>query len=369
MHGRRIRLVVSDFHLGTGSARGRFNPHEDFHDDERFAEFLDHHSNGEYADAHVELVINGDFLDLLKVRIGGVWTEDVTEAIAAEKVRLCLDGHPVVVEAFRRFLARGRTQITYIPGNHDIEMLLPGLQAIFTERVAAEADRRRVQFITHGDSYLLPEGIQIRHGHQLEAIHRFDYRNLLVSRKGGEPVLALPWGSLFVLKVVNPAKLDRHLVDHVVPLKRLLFAGLFFDFRFTVKFVARTVYHFVRTRFSRRGNILRRLVDTLRIFRDEISPLGQFDRAAMRALRRTQGVHTLITGHSHGPRCRTLEDGRLYINTGSWLKLINIDTQHLGQSSGPTYALVESVGNAPPRTSLRRWYGHHKLSRTIEYQG
>lgn len=366
---RRIRLVVSDLHIGTGSARGRFNPHEDFHDDDRFAELLEYHTTGEYSDAAVELVINGDFFDLLKVRVGGVWTDKITEAIAVDKVRRCLDGHPVVVDALRSFLARGRTRLTYVPGNHDIEMMLPGPEVLFTQRAANEQDRHRIQFITRTDSYHLAEGIQIRHGHQFEAIHRFDYQNLMVARKGGEPVLALPWGSLFVLKVVNPAKLERHLVDHVAPLRRLLLGGIFFDFRFAVKFISKTIYHFIRTRFSRRGNILRRFVDTLRIFRDEMSPLAHFDRIAMRTLRRTQGVHTLITGHSHGPRCRMIEDGRLYINTGAWMKVINIGLQHLGQDSGPTYAHIETVGTMPPQTTLRRWYGRHKMARLIEYQG
>ncbi len=369
MQERRVRLVVSDFHMGTGSPRGSFNPYEDFHEDDRFAEFLDYHTSGRFEDAHVELVLNGDILDLLKVRIGGIWPDQITETVAIEKVRQCLAGHPVVLDALRGFLRRGRTQITYIPGNHDIELLLPGPQEALLERVAGPAERHRVQFVTRTESYHLPEGIQIRHGHQWEAIHRFDYRNLTVSRAGREPVINLPWGSLFVLKVMNPAKLERHLIDHIIPLRRLLLASIVLDFRFAMKLIFKSIYHFVRTRFSRHGNILRRFVDTLRIFRDEISPLAEFDRFAMRTLRRTQGVHTLITGHSHGPRCRVLENGKLYINTGSWVKIINIDLQYLGRDDGLTYAMVESTDGREPRTTLNRWYGSHRLTRTVEYLG
>ncbi|MBI5489192.1 MAG: hypothetical protein HY905_17790 [Deltaproteobacteria bacterium] len=369
MHERQIRLVVSDFHLGTGSQRGSFNPYEDFHEDERFAEFLGHHTAGEYDEAHVELVLNGDIFDLLKVRVGGIWPDAITETIAVDKVRQVLRGHPVFFDALHAFLRRGRTSITYIPGNHDIELMLAGPQDALVERIAAEPERHRVQFVTRGESYHLPEGIQIRHGHQWEAIHRFDYRRLTVSRSGREPVINLPWGSLFVLKVLNPAKMERYLVDHIVPLKRLMFAGLFFDFRFTVKMLFRTIYHFVRTRFSRHGNIFRRFVDTLRIMRDEFSPLADFDRLAMRTLRRTQGVHTLITGHSHLPRCRVIENGKLYINTGSWVRVLNLDLAHLGQDTGLTYAVVDSVTGHEPHTTLNRWYGSHKLTRTLEYQG
>ena len=369
MQERQIRVVVSDFHIGTGSPRGSFNPYEDFHEDERFAELLAHYTSGEYDEAHVELVLNGDIFDLLKVRVGGVWPDDVTETIAVEKLRQCIRGHSTVLDALHDFVSRGRTRVTYIPGNHDIELMLPGPQQELVERIAGEPDRHRVQFITRTDTYHLPEGIQIRHGHQWEAIHRYDYRNLTVSRHGRDPVIVQPWGSLFVLKVLNPAKMERYLIDHIVPLRRMLFLGMFLDFRFTVKTLFRTVYHFIRTRFSRRGNILRRFVDTLRIMRDEFSPLAEFDRIAMRTLRRTQGVHTLIAGHSHGPRCRVLENGKLYINTGSWVRILNLDLQHLGQDSGLTYAVVDSVDGREPRTTLNRWYGTHRISRTVEYQG
>jgi UDP-2,3-diacylglucosamine pyrophosphatase LpxH len=369
VHERQIRVVVSDFHMGTGSPRGSFNPYEDFHEDDRFAELLAYYTSGEYDEAHVELVLNGDILDLLKVRVGGIWPDAITETIATEKVKQCLNGHPTAFDALRDFLRRGRTRITYIPGNHDIEFMLPGPQAEFVARIAGEAERHRVQFVTRGESYHLPEGIQIRHGHQWEAIHRFDYRTLTVSRSGREPVLNLPWGSLFVLKVLNPAKMERYLIDHVIPLRRLMLGGLFLDFRFTVKTIFRTIYHFIRTRFSPHGNILRRFVDTLRIMRDEFSPLDDYDRQAMRTLRRTQGVHTIITGHSHGARCRVLENGKLYINTGSWVRILNLDLAHFGQDAGLTYATVELIDGREPHTALRRWYGSHQLTRTLEYHG
>ena len=89
----------------------------------------------------------------------------------------------------------------------------------------------------------------------------------------------------------------------------------------------------------------------------------------MRTLRRTQGVHTLITGHSHLSRCRVLENGKLYTNTGSWVRVLNLALAHLGQDSGLTYAVVESVAGRAPLTTLNRWYGSHKLTRTLEYQG
>src|SRR4051794_761153 len=68
MHGK-IKLVVSDFHLSRGKwlPNGRRNPLEDFHQDVKFKEFLEHYSTDAHADFDVELIINGDFFDPLTV--------------------------------------------------------------------------------------------------------------------------------------------------------------------------------------------------------------------------------------------------------------------------------------------------------------
>ena len=60
-----VRLVISDCHLGTGARRGQQNPLEDFHEDERLAEFIEHYSTGSYASHEVELILNGDIYDLI----------------------------------------------------------------------------------------------------------------------------------------------------------------------------------------------------------------------------------------------------------------------------------------------------------------
>jgi hypothetical protein len=45
-----IQLVLSDFHLGKGRylENGQVNTLEDFDEDEKFIEFLDHYSTGTY---------------------------------------------------------------------------------------------------------------------------------------------------------------------------------------------------------------------------------------------------------------------------------------------------------------------------------
>jgi len=82
-----VRLVLSDLHLGSGSRPGELNAYEDFFHDDRFAELITHHLREIPPDTAIELILNGDIFDLLKIRIGGVWPTEITDGIATEKLR------------------------------------------------------------------------------------------------------------------------------------------------------------------------------------------------------------------------------------------------------------------------------------------
>ena len=65
---KKIIIVISDIHLGAGAiVDGRRNPLEDFHSDKELVDFFDYYSAGIYQHLDVEIIINGDFLDLLAV--------------------------------------------------------------------------------------------------------------------------------------------------------------------------------------------------------------------------------------------------------------------------------------------------------------
>lgn len=361
------RIVVSDLHLGTGVRRGELNPFEDFFHDDRFVELIRHYDGLAGPQGEVELVLNGDVFDLLKVRIGGVWPTEITEEIAVTKLRACIEGHPHFVQGLREFVEKRGRRITYLPGNHDLDMWFHGAQELFKRYVAPGEAADRVRFITSTDTYYLPEGIQIRHGHQLERIHRVDYARILRERRDGPPILDLPWGSLWILEVMNPAKERRQHVDRVQPLKRYLLGALFFDTRFALRFIFRSIAHFLRRRVFTIRAWTQRIASLPRLLREEIFALGGYDAAAIRALQRMRGVHTLIVGHSHGPRYRSLPGGKMLVNTGTWMPMINLDMQHLGQDSGLTYALIEYTEDGKPQTSLMRWYGVRTECEVVPY--
>jgi UDP-2,3-diacylglucosamine pyrophosphatase LpxH len=362
-----LRLVVSDLHLGSGRRRGELNILEDFFHDDRFSELLSHYDRQAGADTEVELILNGDIFDLLKIKIEGKWPTEITDEIATEKLKQCLEGHPRFVNAVREFLSRPNRRVTYLPGNHDLDMWFPGPQELF-RRYAAPGDASdRVRFITSSDTYYLPEGIQIKHGHQLERIHRVDYDRMVEKRRDGAEILALPWGTLWILEVMNPAKEERNYIDRIQPLGRFLVAGLIFDPLFVLRFLWRSTVYFLKYRIF----TLRAWRERIRMLpsrvKEEVIALGGFDEASVRALRKMRGVHTLIVGHSHGPRYRRLPGNKLLVNTGTWMNMINLDIQYLGQDSGLTYAIIEYSDEGKPQTSLMRWHGPHPQCETVPY--
>jgi UDP-2,3-diacylglucosamine pyrophosphatase LpxH len=352
-----IRIVVSDLHLGTGGPEGELNPLEDFFHDDRFAELLDHYDQKCGDSTGIELILNGDIFDLIKVQIGGRWPTEITAEIAEQKLRMCLDGHPRFVLALRTFLAKPHHRLVYLPGNHDLDMWFSTPQELFRRYVAPGEAADRVRFITASDTYHLPEGIQVRHGHQLEHIHRVDYRRMTRKRKDGSEVLDLPWGSLWIIQVMNPAKLERHHIDRVQPFGRFLLGGLLFETRFTVRFLLVCMVHWLRHRVFTIRAWLERIRKLPALFLEEVVALGDYDVLATRALTKLRGVHTLIVGHSHAPRFRSLPGGKLLVNTGTWMDMINLDLRYLGQASGLTYALIEYNDAGKPQTMLMRWRG------------
>ncbi len=364
---RLIRLVLSDLHLGTGVPEGELNPLEDFYYDERFAELLAHYEKKCGAGTQIELILNGDIFDLLKVQIDGVWPIEITQEVAEQKLRLCLDGHPRFVAALRSFLAKPERRLVYLPGNHDLDMWFPAPQELFKRYVAPGEAGDRVRFITSSDTYFLPEGIQIRHGHQLEPIHRVDYQNMTRKRKDGVEILDLPWGSLWILEVMNPAKLIKQHIDRVQPFRRFILGGLLFEPRFTLMFLWHCVVHYLRRRIFTIRAWMERIRRLPSLVVDEIVGIGNYDEQAERALAKVRGAHTLIVGHSHAPRFRTLKGGKLLVNTGTWIDMINLDLRHLGQASGLTYALIEYTDTGKAQTSLLRWHGNRDPMERVPY--
>lgn len=364
---KRIKLIISDLHLGSGSRRGEVNTREDFYQDEKFYEFINFYSSGEFENHDVELIINGDFMDLLKVKFQGKFVEEITEIVALDKVRKVVEGHPLVFKALSLFISKPNRGIVYIIGNHDFDIAFEIVQNFLMDVIGEGKHRDKIKFITDKDTYKLQGGIHVCHGHQFEAMNRIDYTNLKVKNKNNEDILNLPWGATFVLKVLAPLKEERPIIDLVKPLSQFIFYGLIFDIRFTLKVLLRMVYYFLKTRFFPRRAAEGGLWKTLQIVFEELKIYGDIEGIIQRFLEKSDTIQTLIMGHSHLPKIRRLKKDKLFINTGTWVKMISLDFRDIGTKTILTYGYVEYNEKSPPEVKLMRWRGKMKEFEEIYY--
>lgn len=90
----------------------------------------------------LELVFNGDVFDFDAPRVidGESRFHDLPRSFehTAPMLRAILADHPVFVRAVGEVLAEGH-RVVFISGNHDMQLTLPGLRAILTERLVEAA--------------------------------------------------------------------------------------------------------------------------------------------------------------------------------------------------------------------------------------
>ncbi len=349
-------LVLSDLHIGSGQRKGRLNVYDDFREDARLEQLLARYSTGEHEDTAVHLVLNGDIFDLLKVPVNGQFPEKVTERLALTKLEQCLRGHPQVVRALSAFLSRPHNRLTYQPGNHDMEFFFPGVQRMFSQALTGEARHPRVRFNVEAPHFEVEGGIQIHHGHQFEAIHAFDFQRIFLTRGLSEPVLNLPWGSLFILQVVNRFMPERPYLDKVMPFWPLFVGGALFDTRFTARMAAATAYYYARARLDPLWWEKRPFDKLFRFVRTEFKFFERLDLYAERILK-NPALRGVFMGHTHVEMVRTFKGDRVYVNTGTWMPMVSFKMPKLGQSTALHYGLVTYDEHGEPRLSLMRWHG------------
>lgn len=176
-------LLISDLHLGSHlkpRMRGEY-VHLAARIDDVLPRFLEHYARiGPW-----QLIINGDFIDFWNIELSGEGARE-GEPLAIRRLHAAFDAYPGVEDALIRFLEAGNT-IVFVTGNHDAELLYPGVRAAIQERLergmAAAASTEPVSatgtFLlgdvlpgrVHFVSWFLhePEGVWIEHGHLFDA--------------------------------------------------------------------------------------------------------------------------------------------------------------------------------------------------------
>ena len=344
--------------------------------------FFDYFSTGKYGSTaegdpiRVDLIINGDYFDYLNVPVHGEFEESITEEIALYKTDAILKGHPKVMAALKRFASRPGKRIQYLIGNHDAELFFPKVREMITRAWDPDGafPSTKVEVLADVDRIHDEAGIEIRHGNQYETGNRMDFQEPFITEDLPEPVLKLPWGSIYVLKIINRMKWERSYVDKVRPLKVFVLFGLILHPIFTLRFVIYSGYYFLKTRIEwvlkRRSGGWK---ETIGLLKQEARLFQDLEDEARLLHQEMPEVRTVIFGHTHRPMDRVYPDGKQYINTGTWTRMINLDWSGLGQNLRMTFAHVKIEDPVPDsgaeptdvavkphiRAELREWVGEH----------
>ena len=366
-------FVISDCHLSAGRVfEGRLNAHEDFYFDEEMSNFFDYISTGQYGEGpqgpvEVELFINGDYLDFLNVPVSGEFEDEITEQVSLAKLEAIIAGHSQVMAALRRFASHPGKKITYLIGNHDADLFFPKVR----ERIVREWDPEGrfpspcVELIADRDRVRFEGGVEIHHGNQFEAVHVLNFEKPLLTQFLGEPVLNIPWGSFYVLKIINRLKGEREFIDKVRPIKAFVLFGFFIDPLFTLKFVALSLFYFLKTRFIYNPRRRSSIKVTADILKQETDFLLDLEKQARRLLDQETELKTVIFGHTHKPMNKVYPDGKQYINTGTWTKMINLDWRSMGRQFCLSFARVH-LQDGVSQCELREWVGEHAPHRRFQ---
>jgi len=352
MNSKKIKLVVSDFHLGSGHRNpdGSLNILEDFFHDREFIEFLEYYSSAFYEDAEVELIINGDFFNLLQIDFDEVDPDVVTELTALRRMRRIMNGHRAVLNAMRHFQGLPGKSIVMVMGNHDPGILFSSVQSLIREQIG---DSLRFYL----ESYEF-DGVYVEHGNQYDSANSFDRTQYFIRDGLPEPILNNPWGTLFLVHVVNPIKRVKPHFDKVLPFTLYLRWLVIFSPRFGFWTLSRIFKFLFSSRFRgdpRRKNMTRQ---TLKMIVEK--PLfPDLDDAAEEILLTRDDVHLVVFGHNHRPIFRQIAPGKEYINTGTWNSMTHLEVDRMGSHLICTFALIEYVG-LKPQASLKVWKGRHR---------
>lgn len=341
---QKIILVISDIHLGAGiTVDGRRNPLEDFHSDQELVDFFEYYSKGEYANLEIELIINGDFLDLLAVPYVKYFDDEFwSEKSSLDKLDIILKAHPEVLEALNSFLKQKNKKLVYIIGNHDAELIFESLQMRFRKEFDEDL-QDRITLSKDLSTYSPSTGIFLQHGHEYELAHQFIPSDSIVESTKGEKYFVPSWGSYYVTHVINKYKQERYHVNAVRPIKNFLIHGLIFDTFFILRFMIANAYYFMMVRFLHYyrlklgwKKVIQESLNQLTLFQDYESLTKTFFKEHPLA-------RVLIVGHTHEPILREYADGTKFINTGTWTKMINLDLGKHTEETMLTYAKIQII--------------------------
>ncbi len=220
----RRKVIVSDLHLGPGTADPRFAGIEDFFEDAGWPAFLER----EGAAGPIDLIIAGDFVEFWQLAVvlgalprieedarpaGPVLGSD--QAFAAAAIELVIAAHPGVFRALGRLVDGGDHRVIVIAGNHDADLLWP-MERPARAPPTPPRDPARLVFV---DSAAYQHaGTYVAHGHAYDAANRFETGHAPFGRdRDGRCRLQTSWGEVFVDRFYTETERQIPFIDNLYP--------------------------------------------------------------------------------------------------------------------------------------------------------
>lgn len=276
----------------------------------------------------------------------------ITELVALRRMKKIMDGHKATMNALAYFQSLPKKNVVFIMGNHDPGILFSSVQELIRDYVGED-----VRFYLEAYQF---DGVYVEHGNQYEVANAFDREKYFLRKSLPQPVLNQPWGTVFLVQVINTVKRERRHFDKVLPFGRYLKWLLLYDIRFFFRIFFMMIRFFFVSRFRndpRRNTSFRQTLEIAL----EAPIFPDLDDAAEKILLMRDDIHTVIFGHNHRPELKQVAPGKIYVNTGTWNEMTHLDLDRLGTRLACTFALVEYI-DGQAQTSLKVWKGKPKLT-------
>jgi UDP-2,3-diacylglucosamine pyrophosphatase LpxH len=410
-------ILLSDIHVSAERGQGLFQA------DGELVGFLD------WILKHAELarlVIAGDFLDFLVPAKGESHIAPFDPTAARKRAAAIVEHHQEVFAALGRIACSSRHELWIMSGNHDPELLFPDVREVIERGMGVPSHPAHVRWCVNGEAVRFRAGeasVLVTHGDIFDDWNRIDHGELQRAAnrisygfdESEELDYTPPHGTKIVLDYVLKLREQYPWVNVLKPEREAVFLLLyeFLDARDLARFrgfflralnvsmetwlkranrrlhpeklvrASRTASR--RQRFRewlkalRAGNgareISSELIGKLRGVADED---GYFDISTpdeneeLLPFFYERGADLLVAGHTHAAKAHLVGERNLYINTGTWARLLPLpvsadaddtwksfltslrDGHDLG-APRPTFARVDTRVGCGTQASLMAW--------------
>lgn len=215
----RLKLIISDLHLANGrDGLDGFGAQQQ--QDALRGLLSATRPGGPFGDTDdVEFIINGDCFDFLVVR---PYLDDgiITPDIALGKWGEIQAAHPAFFETLRDFLHTPGRRVTFIAGNHDVELAFAEVREA-VQRAICDGDTtlERKLFFCETRCYRPLPDVHIEHGHQYDFWNNtgevWDEQGQPRSRQPAQ--LTLPIGTQYFQRAAYPVSMAYGYFDRLEP--------------------------------------------------------------------------------------------------------------------------------------------------------